>query len=251
MLQCPSTAKQAARSNTAFFNISNAKRLILADKKYYCDINATNKWPGDFTDGLRFAPFRINLAERFEQNLGGDGRMRRKETMPVGIVVERRDSDHPWQDHYWLPVAVIPGAKLADPAAPWRVLDEGEGWVRYHAGTLEVDMYRSDTEAYRTNLTNDPPVVYVVLREDDESEHEFVPFDATVSAYEAQDFADAGENLVEGVPMPDVMIAWVQAFIDSHHVDEPFVKRKFRKQKDGGASAAGPRESSWRGGHER
>lgn len=200
---------------------------------------------------MRFAPFRINLAERFELTFGGDRRMRRKETMPVGIVVERRDSDHRWQDHYWIPVAVIPGAPPADPAAPWRVLDQGEGWVRYHAGTLDVDMYRSDTEAYRTNMTNDPPVVYVVMCEEDEGEHDVLPFAATVSAFEAQDYLDAGENMVEGVPMPDGMIAWVQAFIDRHHVDTPFVKRRMKRHKDDGSAGGGPRPSSWRGGYER
>ena len=40
----------------------------------------------------------------------------RVETMPVGIVVERRDSSHPWADNIWLPVAVIPGAPAMDPA---------------------------------------------------------------------------------------------------------------------------------------
>ena len=66
--------------------------------------------------------------------------MSRSETMPVGIVVERRETDHPWQDHAWLPVAVIPGAPPADADGEWRRLDAGEGWVHYHAATLEVEL---------------------------------------------------------------------------------------------------------------
>lgn len=159
--------------------------------------------------------------------------MNRVETMPVGIVVERRETDHPWQDHAWLPVAVIPGAPPCDPAGAWRSLDQGEGWVHYHAGTLEVELHRADTEAYRTNLSNDPPVVYVVLRDPDEGEHEVTPFAATASAYEAQDYMDAGDDIVEGVPMPEPMVAWVQAFIDAHHVDQPFKKRRRRRQDEG------------------
>ncbi len=159
--------------------------------------------------------------------------MRRIETMPVGIVVERRETDHPWQDHAWLPVAVIPGAPPCDPAGAWRKLDQGEGWIHYHAGTLEVELHRADTDAYRTNLTSDPPVVYVVLRDPEEGEHEVLPFAATASAYEAQDYMDAGDDIVEGVAMPEAMVAWVQAFIDAHHVDEPFKKRRRRRQDEG------------------
>jgi hypothetical protein len=35
-----------------------------------------------------------------------------------------------------------------------------------------------------------------------------------------------GDDLVEAVPMPEGLIAWVQAFVERHHVDQPFEKRK-------------------------
>lgn len=158
--------------------------------------------------------------------------MKQKETMPMGIVVERRDSGSPWQDHVWRPVAVIPGAAPADPAGSWRKLRDGEGWVQYHAGTLTLELYRSDTEAYRATLRNAPPLIYVVLREDEDAEYGLVPFAVTASPYEAQDFLDAGEDVVEGVPMPDGVVAWVGRFVDTHHVDQPFRKRRLRRRGD-------------------
>ncbi len=149
--------------------------------------------------------------------------------MPLGIVVERREVDNPWQDHVWRAVAVIPGAAETE---AWRVLNEGPGWVQYHAGTLPLELHRKETEAYRINLSDEPPVIYVVLREgDEEDEAEIAPFVVTASAYDAQDFLDCGEDIVEGVPMPEGVIAWVQEFVTRHHVDEPFVKRK-RKRHD-------------------
>lgn len=159
--------------------------------------------------------------------------MDRIETMAVGIVVERRDSSHPWQDHEWRPVAVIQNAEAMDPSGPWRKLSDGDGWVLFHAGTLEVELYRTDTEAYRETLLGEPPSLFVVLREDEDGEHEFKPFAATASLYEAQDFIDAGEDIVERVPMPDAMVAWVQEFVDTHHKDEPFRKRKRGRHDDG------------------
>ena len=176
----------------------------------------------------------------------------RVETMPVGIVVERRDSSHPWVDHIWMPVAVMPGAPPMDPAGPWKMLKQGDGREQYLAGTLDIEIWRTDTEAYLDCLSADPPQVYVVLREDIEGEHEVMPFLATVSTYEAQDCADAGEDIVEGVPMPETVKTWLQAFVDAHHTQEPFKKRRLRGKKEDEPESKPRygRGSGWSEGHE-
>lgn len=151
-------------------------------------------------------------------------------TLPVGIIAEKRRIAHPWQEFKWLPVAVIPGA---GPVEEWVEVNSGEDFVRYHIGTLTVALFRNETEAYRTNLTNTRPSVYVVLREgEDEDEPEIRAVFATVSPYEAQDHLDTGEDIVEAIPMPDDMVTWVQTFINDHHEDEPFKKRKRKDFKE-------------------
>lgn len=159
--------------------------------------------------------------------------MRNQEQLPLGIVLERRRIDNPWQDHTWQPVAVIPGAPALDPRGEWTLLAGGEGWARFHAGTLVLELFRKETEGYRMNLSQEPPRLFVVLRkgEDMDSSHDQVPFLATACPYEAQDYLDSGDEVVEPVAMPDSVIAFVQAYIDQHHVDEPFHKRK-RKRHD-------------------
>lgn len=178
--------------------------------------------------------------------------MERTETLSVGIVLERRDSSHPWQDHVWLPVAVLPGVPAADPCGPWKKLKEGEGWEQYLAGTLTIEIHRTDTEAYLDCLSADPPRVFVVLQEDIEGPHGVRPFLATVSTYEAQDYTDAGDNIVEGVAMPDAVAAWLRAFIEVHHVEEPFRKRRLRRSNEGERPAKPRygRGSGWSEGHE-
>ena len=42
---------------------------------------------------------------------------------------------------------------------------------------------------------------------------------------------DSGEDLVEAVPMPEPVLAWMQDFVGQHHVEEPFVKRKRDKKR--------------------
>ena len=109
------------------------------------------------------------------------------------------------------------------------------GVCQYHAATLLLELFRKETESYIVNLTDGMPRLYVVLREDDEgtSEHDYVPFLVTASPHEAQDYLDSGEEIVEGIPMPPGVFEWLQAFVDFHHVEEKFVKRKRDKAKRG------------------
>jgi len=143
--------------------------------------------------------------------------------MPIGIVVERRELDHPWQSYTWRAVAAIPGAPEVN---EWRVLTTEPGRIRYHAGTLPLEIHHKETEGYRLNLATARPALYVVLRYDEEVETGIVPFMVTACPYEAQNYLDGDEDLVESMPMPDAVAAWLADFIAEHHVDEPHYKRK-------------------------
>ncbi|MEO1494212.1 MAG: DUF3305 domain-containing protein [Pseudomonadota bacterium] len=132
-----------------------------------------------------------------------------------------------WASWIWRPVAVLPGAGPAD----WHEMRrEGEA-VEYHAATVTLEVHRAETEAYLVALSNDPPSVYVILRpsEDPDADRDVEVFGVTASAFEAQDYLDSGEELVEPVPMPPELIAWLSSFVEAHHQDEAFVKRKRRK----------------------
>src|SRR5690606_37958427 len=75
--------------------------------------------------------------------------MERRISMPLGVVVERREIDNRWQPFAWKAVAVIPGAP---PVEAWRELERGERFVRWHAATLPLELHRAETEAYCVNL---------------------------------------------------------------------------------------------------
>lgn len=156
--------------------------------------------------------------------------MERHITMPIGIVVERRELNNRWQKVAWKPVGVLPGAP---PIEASKVLLRGDGWVHYHMATLTLELHRKETLGYKTNLNSQPPRLYVILRttDDPDDDQEVRPFLITASPFESQDYLDSGDDIVEGVTMPDAVVAWVQAFCDHHHVDEPFKKRK-RKRYD-------------------
>jgi hypothetical protein len=144
--------------------------------------------------------------------------------MPVGVVVRRLPGVTRWQKWSWRPVALLPGA----PPAEWSVLRSEGDAVEYHAATLSLELHRTETEAYLIALSDKVPSLYVVMREAPELEGE-VPLELlllTASAHEGLDYADSSEVIVEKVPMPAGLIAWVREFVDMHHEEEVFYKRK-------------------------
>ena len=149
----------------------------------------------------------------------------REASIKLGIVVEKRKSDHPWGDWNWKPVAV-----LCNPpeAQPWSELISGEGYTRYHAASLPLVLHRKETEALTLNLMLPQPELYVVLRnsEDLDSKFPYQPLLVTASSYDAQDYSDAGDDIVEKVEMPEPIAAFIQAFVEEHHVEEKFIKRR-------------------------
>lgn len=178
--------------------------------------------------------------------------MEKNEFMPLGVVIERRSVDHPWKDHDWRPVAVIPGAPELDPSGPWTRLREGDGWIQFHAGTLRLDLFRAETESYRINLSQQPPRIFVGLRSNHDRaiDHEYIPFLVTASPFEAQHYLDSGEEIVEVVTMPPEVLALVEAFIETHHVEEVFTKRR-RKNPQGKDEAFSRRPPIERGVNKR
>lgn len=143
-------------------------------------------------------------------------------TMPVGVVLRRAPGVTRWVPWVWTATAVLPGAG----AAEWKVLRrEGEA-TEYHAATLTLELHGAETEAYLHGISAEVPSLYVVMRE---AAGQDCPLDVvlvTASPYEAQDYTDSGEEIVEKVPMPHGLVAWVRDFVEEFHQDEEFVKRK-------------------------
>jgi hypothetical protein len=144
-----------------------------------------------------------------------------------------------WAKWYWTASAVLPGAGDAD----WKLLRSDGEAAEFHAATRDIWLYVSDTEAYAHELGSDVPSVYIILRPnqgDNPSGMEVVH--VTASPYEAQDYADSGEEVVEKVPMPKAVLAWVSRFVQEYHVEETFVKRRRNKEqvdrKDNGVGDA-------------
>lgn len=151
----------------------------------------------------------------------------RKFTLPLGIVLRKTPGVTRWAKWVWRAVAVLPGAGPAD----WRELRRDGDTVEYHAATVPLELYRTDTEAYLTELSTKTPSIYVVMRECDGSESGLEVVLATASPFDGQDYADNGEDIVELVPMPPALVALVRGWVEKHHKEEKFVKRRRDKRR--------------------
>lgn len=157
--------------------------------------------------------------------------------MPVGVVVRRQPGVTRWAEWAWRISGVIPGA----PDDRWRVLRKEGEVTEFHAGTATLTLHRTETEGYRIALAEHPPKVWVVMQPALAPGAPW-PWEValvTASAVEAQSHLYDDEELVEAVAMPPGLAAWVQAFTDRHHVDQPFRKRRRVPHDDSGPEGRG------------
>jgi len=145
-----------------------------------------------------------------------------RETLEVGVVVERRRLQSRWADHAWAPVAVLPGAPAA---APWTVLGEMPDMTRFYAGPFELGFFSSDTATYRDNLASGRPSIWVSLQVTDGAPGVAVQA-VTADPAEGEALTESGASIVEALPMPPEIAARLAAFVEAHHVERQFFKRK-------------------------
>jgi hypothetical protein len=140
----------------------------------------------------------------------------------VGVVVERRHAISPWADVLWRPIAVLVG--LPD-AAPWTPLAIEGKTATFYAGAAEIELYRSETNNYRTNLASDEPSVWIALHATGgEPPYEIAA--VTADPAEGEGLTEPGQAIVEAVPMPEPLRHAIAAFVAEHHVEQVFEKRR-------------------------
>ena len=151
--------------------------------------------------------------------------------IPVGVVVERHKARSSWLDYVCRPVSVLTGVPAA---APWTVIrSEGEV-TTFYAGDAMIELHRTETlNLPRHNLASGAPQLWVVLRPA-ESEIGFDLLFVTADPAEGEALTGAGNDLVEPVAMPALIIEVVESFIAEHPVEHTFFKRQ--RQRDSAAS---------------
>jgi Protein of unknown function (DUF3305) len=144
------------------------------------------------------------------------------ETIPVGVVVERTKGTSAWVDYLWRASAVLAG--VPDTPVWSKLSDDGER-ATFYAGAANIELHRTETTNYRDNLATGQPLLWVVLRKT-ESEPPYKLFAVLADPAEGEAMTEADNDLVDTVAMPEPVQETLAAFIEAHHVEREFVKRK-------------------------
>jgi hypothetical protein len=142
--------------------------------------------------------------------------------IPVGVILERRRTTSLWTDVVWRPTAILGGLPGAE---PWTVLGSDTETTTYFAGVADIELYRTETDNYRSNLTSAAPSVWVALNPTGgEPPYEIAA--VTADPAEGEALTEPGQAIVEAVAMPMSVQEAIVSFIMEHHVERAFVKRK-------------------------
>ena len=153
---------------------------------------------------------------------GESSRSTALDSIQVGVVVERRLADSPWQDFLYRPLAVLTGVPVA---TPWTVIRVDGDVTTLYAGQAVIELHRTETANYRDNLGFDTALLWVVLRPRT-AEAGFDLLMVTADPAEGEALTGAGNDLVETVPMPPPIREIIKRFIAEHHIEHPFIKRR-------------------------
>ncbi len=144
-------------------------------------------------------------------------------SIPIGVVVERFEATSPWLDYVWRPASVLEGIPSA---TPWTPLGPIGPTTAFYGGTATIELYRTETANYLSNLELSEPLLWVVLRHVEGAEQPYEVFAVTADPAEGEAFTEAGNDLVDTVPMPPAIAGRIEQFIAEHHVERPFYKRQ-------------------------
>ncbi len=151
------------------------------------------------------------------------------ETVRLCVVVARKSIESAWSDYVWQPVGV-----MLDPpnGIHGKIREEIDGQIHYFMECEPLELHPKDAPAYRENLELEQEgSLWVVLGEADDSA-ESLPYYVqlvTASPYEAQDYLDSGELIVEAVEMPHLLRDFLADYVLHCPDEEKFIKRKQKK----------------------
>jgi hypothetical protein len=110
-------------------------------------------------------------------------------------------------------------------AQAWTIIDSSAEVTTFYAGEARIELFRTETANYLSNLAMRPPLLWVILRS--------IPREPgmelqgiTADPAEGEALTGSGTDVVETVPMPASISERLQAFIAEHHIDRPMYKRQ-------------------------
>ncbi len=140
-----------------------------------------------------------------------------------GVILERRPATSKWADWVWGVAAVVPDAPQTN---GWVEMEREGDVVRYLSAAYTVSLHHRMVEAYDSNIETGSPAIWAALFEDDKANPPWRVIGVTVDPYQAQSWQEAGEGLIERLPMPAETVVWVANFLKALPEPPRFSKRR-------------------------
>lgn len=167
-----------------------------------------------------------------------------KQTLRLGVVALRRAPVTRWGTGELRPSAVLP---MEPDTAPRTLISANDGLESWYLGARDLVLYSGDSGHHLDNLRSGRPAIWVAMRGREPQNAEVIC--VTADPYEGEGYASDLDLTVEAVPMPALTRAEIERFVQAHHVDIPFKKRKRSPQDANALTRRAPRilqpEDKW------
>jgi Protein of unknown function (DUF3305) len=146
----------------------------------------------------------------------------------LAVIMQRTALVNRWASETWEAKGVL--QDLSAPGSPPKIIVQHERLTQVLHPGLRLLLQRDEAEGYYLNLTSPEPKVFVWWRMVEQMPR---PEMLTVSYGEGTRWADSGEQ-VDGVPIPDDLLPWIAAFVETHYRPEPRKQKRYASNKDRG-----------------
>ena len=147
------------------------------------------------------------------------------DSMCVGVVMEKKPSDHPWADFSYRALGVVASVEVAEKSM--RRIYQDNGVEHYLIEGLNLELHRDECESYYHNLMSPQPGCFIVAATPEDSDEMPVPYLVSLSFDEVHAYLE-GDEEVYSVGIPPRLYQWVEAYVLSNYVATKKTKRKLK-----------------------
>ena len=144
---------------------------------------------------------------------------------PVSVIMERREKKRgQWPYTEWKATGVLLGGELRKSHLEKSLLHEDEECQRYLWTNFVIELFKDEAESYWNNLVAAKPSLFVVCRDDEETE-ELEPFLVTANYDEIIGYLEV-EDQVFSLPIPPEIYQWLERYVVNNYIPPERRKRK-------------------------
>lgn len=162
-----------------------------------------------------------------------------EDRFPVSVLMERleRKRDR-WSFTDWKLTGIFPGDQVTAGVAAKTLVYEDEARRQYLWSQFDIELIRDGAESYWNNLMASKPALFVVCREEEESE-DLVPFLVTANYDDIIGYQEVDDQ-VFSLPIPPEIYRWLERYVVNNYVPPQRRKRKRVKWSDENEKAPPP-----------